>query len=415
MSEIVAPAPATSLSRSIVDAGVMTKDELLSMPLGMRIMFVPELEERFKRTAVAMSNDEFTRPHLKGKPDACYRIIRMALNWGMDPERVASATYSPAPGEIGIEGKLAAAAMIGSRKVHSFKHFHGPNPEDWQRVSGKFKNVPATWPDGNPKKKKNGDPILKQEATYTREDEEGLYLVSTAVMMDGTEVETPKIFLAGCHPRNSMLWNTNPAAQIINVGVRQLFNMATPDISMGVHVDVGLQREFDAPPPVMREINPDPVDLKEAGVTGAGETEPGTTAGVVDGEVMGTKPADASIQDQVQPASTNKATRKRVKVTFRNKVLYKTKFLTSAKQALNSVDEEEEFDRLCIELKAAWESVEDPDQAQAIRDDLQPLIEAVQKDFEEGEEIPNDGEVIPSDDITAPLDQLADDFDLAAE
>ena len=266
-----------TLMESLAAEGVMTREELLSMPLGTRILFVPALEEKFKQAAHAMAKDEFTRPHLKDKPDACFRVIRMALNWKMDYERVAAATYSPAPGEIGIEGKLAAGVMLGSNLVIELQHELGPNPEDWSRVSGKFQTVQAKWPDGNPKFRKNlktgkydGPPIMVQEPTYTREDEEGLYLISTAVMADGREVETPKIFLTSCHPRNSMQWNTRPDAQIINVGIRWLFNNATPQLSMGVHVDVGLQSEFQPREDEreMRDVTPPrgDVDLASEGV-----------------------------------------------------------------------------------------------------------------------------------------------------
>lgn len=430
MNQLAKASREPSLIEALAADGVMTRDELLSMPLGTRILFVPALEQKFKEAAIAMAADEFTRPHLREKPDACFRVIRMALNWRMDYERVAAATYSPAPGEIGIEGKLAAGVMLGTGVVVELQHELGPSPEDWSRVSGKFKMEQAKWPDGNPKFRKNnrtgkydGPPIMVQVPTYTREDEEGLYLISTAIMHDGREVSSPKIFLTSCHPRNSMQWNTRPDAQIINVGIRWLFNNATPQLSMGVHVDTGLQQDFHRPDDderEMRDVTPPrgDVDLEAEGVRGAGETAPGTAAGMAEGvdyDHVEKEMAKETPPAKEQPVNTGRGgRRKRIAVQFRGKETTKTGFLRDAKQLLNDVDDEEDFERLAGEIKAAIESVDDAKEAAKIRGDIWPAVEEVKADFEAGEIDETEQDEAPPAAAAAPA-QDPGEFDLAMD
>ncbi len=346
---------------------VITADELRSMPLGLRIEFVQELREQFEGMAHAMAKNELTRPHLKDKPDACFSIIKNALNWRMDPHQVAAKTYSPAAGQIGIEGVLASAIMLNSGRVRLLTYEYS---EGWERIQGKFKRVPATWPDGNPKKKKNpttgkydGDPVFTIEPDWKIEDEAGLWVVAIAEMMDGRKVRTPEIYLSECHPRNALTWNTSPKRQIIHVAERLICNMTCGDILMGVHLDVGLTRHFDEQAEEQdepRDITPPKAAAPASmdGIKGAGASEPMTESSYKTvAEEFDTETGE--IIEQAEDEAKTK--RKRVSLTWQGKPVYKTKFVRDIKFKVAEIDDYDELVSLKSAVADAVKESSDPD------------------------------------------------------
>lgn len=344
---------------------VITVDELRNMPLGMRIEFVPELRAHFQGMAEDMAASELTRDHLKDKTAECLSVIKNALNWGMDPRAVASKTYAPGKGQIGIEGVLASAIMLRSGRIKTITYEH---VGDWSKVENNWAYEQLEWPNGNKKTYKNGDPIMGNVPKWTRDDEEGLGVIATAHMKDGTDVSTPLITLAECQPRNAQTWPTAPKRQIMHVAERALCNMTCGDILMGVHIDVGLTRHFDDGPAPMKDVTP--VDINAGGIKGTGEVEPGTPSGTV---------TDAPTEEAVKVSGGSK--RRRIKLTFRDVDMYQTKFLAAVKQAADAIEDDQELENLADEVNNALITIVDTADRQKVGDQVELILEEARSEF----------------------------------
>lgn len=361
---------------NFVESGLVAPDELRSMPIGMRIMFDGAALSRFYGMAKDMAKSGLVGKHLEDKPEACFAVVRMALNWNMDPFSVAQSTYSPGKGKIGIEGKLAAAAMVGSKKVKYIEYEHGG---DWEKVVGNFETVQAQWPDGNPKvDKQTGQPVMVAKAKYTPEDEAGLYVIATAKMFDDTRIPTPKIYLRACHPRNSTLWASNPYRQIMYVADRMLSQLAAGDVMMGVHFDAGLLLEFNDEDPTSQVVDvtpPKAVDPIEEGISGGGETTPGTESGLVEHDDDGVI---------IEPAPTERAPTEKVDLQFQGVKYKKTAFVRDVKQSIAACEDIGELDTLAIEIADAKDSAvgEAPRMWQDINDALSQARQKLEAELE---------------------------------
>jgi len=369
---------------------IVSPDELRAMPIGMRIIFDDRALARFYKMAENMAESGLFGKHLDKQPEACFAVVRMALSWNMDPFQVAQSTYAPAKGKIGIEGKLAVAAMLGSRKVKSIKYEHGG---DWSQVAGKFEMVSGgKWPDGKEKGK-------KAEARYTAEDEQGLYVIATATMHDGIEISTPEVYLNACHPRNSTLWAANPRRQIMYVADRMLAQLCAGDVLMGVHFDVGMLREFEEDREPIDITPPKAVDPSQEGIVGNGEVQPGTEPGVEEawrGRATPLGRGDSSSKEEEKP---ERASSEKVKVQWRGKVLGKTKFLRDIKFG---IEDHEEFAGLTALGREVGEAKETADgDAPRMWEEIDQLFEAAYSEYEDEDEEPHDpdtGEVVDDDD-----------------
>ena len=363
-----------SAFEALISTGIIGLDEVRAMPLGTRVMLHDGLREFFWTRAEKMSQSPGCPAHLKNDPETAFAVVRMALNWNMDYFSVAQSTFSPAVGKIGIEGKLAVGAMMGSRKVKSIKYDHRG---EWDAIAGKFKMEQSKYKDGNTRMK-DGQPVLKAVATYTAEDELGLYVIATATMHDDSEVSTPEVHMNACHPRNSTLWAANPRRQIMYVADRMLFQISCADILMGVHFDVGLD---EVPAEPIDITPPKSVDLAAEGVKGTDTTEPMTEAGVVDletGEILEEKKATPSAIVDKGPT----ARRPRVKLMFDGKEVYQTGFINDVKKMLDTVNTWEGLEDLQATIRVAIATVGNAGAEKKITDQINPMIEAVQKEFE---------------------------------
>ena len=372
---------------------VITKEELQRMPMGLRIEFVPQLKQQFTEMAEGMAASPLTREHLQGNVPACYAVIKNALNWRMDPFQVAAKTYSPAKGQVAIEGVLASAIMLNSGRIEDLTYEY---LGDWEQVRGKWAYEQLTWPNGNPKKYKDGNPIMGNVAKWTPDDEKGLGIVGIATMKTGRQIRTPDIMLSQCHPRNAQTWPVAPDRQIIHVAERALCNMTCGDILMGVHIDVGLTRHFDEPqerqPP--RNITPAAIDPLQD-VQGKGETEPYQEGGVTDvpddRQWTADEQAKAKAQ-QAEPVQTDRKKRSpRVSIEFRGKQLYKTGFMRDLPQEISRCEYLDELEALQREATLAIEASSDP----SAFEDVGPLFDKARAEFDDsdGDEAPADGGV----------------------
>jgi len=380
-----------SAFEALIHTGIISAEEVRAMPIGTRVMLHDGLRAFFWERALKMSASGGCPAHLKDDPETAFAVVRMALNWNMDYFSVAQSTYSPGGGKLGIEGKLAVGAMIGSRKVKSIKYEHGGK---WDAIAGKFKMETSKFKDGNVRMK-DGKPIMKAVATYTAEDELGLYVVATATMYDDSEVSTPEVYMNACHPRNSTLWAANPRRQIMYVADRMLFQIACADILMGVHFDVGLDEVPAEPVDIGGHSEvPKAVDLNAEGVKGTGETAPMTESGVVEegGPPAAAPPQakSAAMPETTEAPGTPNAggvRRPRVKLLWQDKVVHQTGFLRDAKQLTGAyaVDMDttwEALEQLKTDLFAAIDTAEPASFRPKLREQVLPMIEAVEKEFE---------------------------------
>ena len=403
-----APAPAFS---AIVASGIIGADEIRQMPIGTRVMLHDELRGFFWERAVKLSQSPACPKHLENDPETAFAVVRMALNWNMDYFSVAQSTYSPAAGKIGIEGKLAVGAMLGSRKVKSIKYEHGG---EWDKVAGKFKMETATYADSGRPRMRDGKPVKKAVASYTEADELGLYVIATATMHDGTEISTPPVYLNACHPRNSTLWAANPRRQIMYVADRMLFQICCADILMGVHFDVGLDEIPSEPvditpqatviPPEHKPTNIDELVQKVAENGSAPVAEKGVEkkpdldeqiekAKEIEAEgkaeptnIPQSSPADPTPVPQTakfdqqqpgphqQPKEEKKERAPTIKLTFRGKPTSRSYFLRDAAHLLRDMRAPEDYDALQTEFFEACRTIKEQEHQKALWNEITALL-----------------------------------------
>jgi hypothetical protein len=234
------------------------------MPVPLRIMFDPVMNQKVKDAALIMSEARgFTPAHLCGKTEACFAVVTKALTWGMDPWAVAASTFQTPDGKVGYEGKLIQAVIEGSGKL-SKPIGQGQYFGDWSKIRGKFKI------EKKPTKSGGVYDAAVPLWTFWGPEEEGLgirYKVHLKGQDDPLEFE---FLLKQAFPRNATTWPTRPDIQCHYAAMRALGNVVCPSLIMGVpsRDDMG-----DGGPLEMRDITPPappPVDLQAEGITGAG-------------------------------------------------------------------------------------------------------------------------------------------------
>ncbi len=327
---------------------IFTAQELRRMPKGMRIMFDPPTREFFKEMAREMANpkNQMTQKHLKNDPQLCFAIIRRSLNWSMDPYEVASCTYKVYD-TLGYYGKLVRGIMLNSGKVKHVEFEHGPTVDAWNAVEGNFKTVAGKRTDDD------GNPIMRSVATYTAKDEEGLWIIATALMHDDKRISTPKILLRSCHPRNSTVWAYSPMTQIMEVASRRLANLAVPDAMMGATFDDGL-----LPPEPQEATKAKPNFETMQDVTPPAED---------DDEREGDDDGPDAVPETEKPKRAP-----RMKILFKGKELGKTAFTRDLKQIIKRTDDVSDLRDLHKEFNEAL--VDQSEAHTALREDLNPLF-----------------------------------------
>jgi hypothetical protein len=211
---------------------------MMEMSPGLAIFFDDAIYARCKQIATVMANGgSMTPKHLRGKPEACFSVVSMSINWRMNPMQVARSTYETPGGNIGYEGKLIQAILELSGKIDGQIRF--THEGDWSKVRRKFKMETG---------KSGGE---YPTPTWTPEDAEGLF-VKVSACLKGEEVDrTLDVYLDTCWPLNSPLWATDPRRQICYFGVRAFANLATPTLLFGIPFDVdpaGLSDMVDITP-----------------------------------------------------------------------------------------------------------------------------------------------------------------------
>lgn len=192
------------------------------LPPSLQILLNDGLYDRVKQLAGVMSKAVgFTPGHLLSKPEACFAVINMSLDWKLSPHFVARHTYQTPGGAIGYDGALVQAILersgqfIGAPQIE----YRG----DWSSLTGKFKIVEGT---------RGGKfPV----PTWTSQDATGLGIIVRWRVRGEDEArawpgENEPFWLTQCFPLNSPLWATDPKTQIAYLGIRRFANIAAPGI-----------------------------------------------------------------------------------------------------------------------------------------------------------------------------------------
>lgn len=184
-----------------------------------------------------MSKGSCTVPdHLKGNAADCTAVAMQAYQWGMNPYMVAQKTHLVS-GTLGYEAQLVNAVVSSSTAING--RFHYEYSEGWEKLADKVEIQSVK------KKGRNGDYTVEMPvATWTKEDEAGLWIRVGAILRGEDEIQWgEKIYLSQVLVRNSPLWVTHPAQQIAYLGVKHWSRVYTPAVILGVYTIDELQPE----------------------------------------------------------------------------------------------------------------------------------------------------------------------------
>lgn len=276
-----APAP-TLPALPIASAGGGLETLQPNLAPSLRIMLDERLYEQVKRMAGIMSKDTiFTPRHLVGKPEACFTVITQAVNWNLDPQFVARATYQTPGGSIGFEGKLVGAILERSGRFIGAPRLQYVG--DWSRVTGKFQK----------KVSQKGNEFVVP--IWTDKDAAGLGIIISWQARGEKEPrvwpgENEPFFLTQCYPLNSPLWATDPKTQIAYLAIRRFASGVAPGILGGMafdHEDLldASERARDVtPPPRPRRSDFVSREWTEGGEPEAPQEKPSPTVAIVDAD-----------------------------------------------------------------------------------------------------------------------------------
>jgi len=232
------------------------------LPPSLQILLNEGLYNRIKQLSGVMSRATGMTPqHLIDKPEACFAIINLSLDWKLSPHFVARHTYQTPNGQIGFDGALVQAVLEQSgRFIGSPKFEYRGN---WETLTGKFE-IKAGARGGS-------YPI----PTWTAKDAIGLGVI---VRWGVRGEQAPRVWpgeddpfwLTQCYPLNSPLWATDPKTQIQYLTIRRFANLTSPGILGAAAFDQdelldASDRAVDVTPEPQREDfvrshRPEPVD-----------------------------------------------------------------------------------------------------------------------------------------------------------
>ena len=324
--------------------------------------------EHMYRIAKLMASSDLVPVHLKGKEANCMLITQQALRWQMDPFALAVGTFVVS-NKLGYEGKVIAGVVnTRARLKERLKYdISGAGQKCSVVVRGTFegeneeRTVNASWAEGSA--------MSPHGAKWKQPGMEDQQLCYYAVRKWARR-HCPELILG-------VLSDDEVQAMSQNVG---------PDYAkaVGGHSEV-----------------PKAVDLDAEGVKGGGETAPMTESGVVTEESLeafrnhsSTHPApqakSAAMPETTEAPGTPNAggvRRPRVKLLWQDKVVHQTGFLRDAKQLTGAyaVDMDttwEALEQLKTDLFAAIDTAEPASFRPKLREQVLPMIEAVEKEFE---------------------------------
>ena len=119
-TSVASPAPALSSSAMVLDVATI---------------------DAISRVADIMAAGKATVPrHLQGNRGDCFAVTMQSMQWGMNPFAVAQKTHQ-VNGTLGYEAQLVNAVITARAPVTGRMNYEWFG--DWDRIVGRFKEVPA--------------------------------------------------------------------------------------------------------------------------------------------------------------------------------------------------------------------------------------------------------------------------------
>ena len=341
--------------------------------------------EHMYRIAKLMSSSDLVPGHLKDKEANCMLITQQALRWKMDPFALAVGTFVVS-NKLGYEGKVVAAVVNTRAKLKERLKYD---------ISGKGQECSVV-----------------VRGTFSGETEErtvdAYWAEGAAMSPHGAKWKQPGM----------------ESQQLCYYAVRKWARRHCPELILGVLSDDEVEamsqnfgpdhaKEIGGHSEVPRAVDlaAEGVDLAAGGVKGTGTTKPMIESGVVDtetGEIKEKKTTPSASSDKGPTAR-----RPRVKLMFGGKEVYQTGFINDVKKMLDTVNTWEALENLQATIGVAIATVGNAGAQKKIADQIEPMIEAVQKEFETEETAQEEPLITKHAHDTASAESGSEELDLA--
>ncbi len=164
--------------------------------------------------------------HMRGNVGDCMAVTMQALQWGMNPFAVAQKTFN-IKGVLGYEAQLINAVVTANAPITGRLQFNWFG--NWEKILGKFKEMPSKFED------KNGKKSTYKVPDWNAADEVGLGVEVWATLKGEEEPRKLSILMSQAITRNSTLWTEDPKQQIAYLAIKRWARLYCPDVIMGVY------------------------------------------------------------------------------------------------------------------------------------------------------------------------------------
>lgn len=218
-----------------------------------KLIIDPQAFQQMHQFALVMAESRSMVPeHMRGNVGDCMAVTMQALQWGMNPFAVAQKTFN-IKGVLGYEAQLINAVVTANAPITGRLQFEWFGP--WERILGKFKEMPSKFED------KNGKKSTYKVPNWNAADEEGLGVTIWATLKGEENPRVLSILMTQALTRNSTLWTEDPKQQIAYLAIKRWARLYCPDVIMGVYSPDELRDRNAAP----RDVTP---KIKNTGSAG---------------------------------------------------------------------------------------------------------------------------------------------------
>lgn len=246
-----------------------------------------QLDAMFMKKAEIMAKSNMLPVMFRGDVYGCYALQQLAFVWQTNPVLLAPGLYKVKPDSpLTLDGKTVKS-IVGRFAPVKDHYIADEYFGDWSKVIGKFKMVES-------KKATDefGRPKLYRIPAWTPEDEEGLGIKLTAVLLPSGTPITYTLLLKQCQTRNSTLWGEDPQLQIWYRAIARFSRKYFPEILNGMYI----REEFD---------DENVIEVRAEAVDGDGNG--GSAVKKLKSKIV-TKEAEKKKADEAKPVNANTQT-----------------------------------------------------------------------------------------------------------
>ena len=192
-----------------------------------KLIIDPQAFHQMHQFAQVMAESRSMVPeHMRGNVGDCMAVTMQALQWGMNPFAVAQKTFN-IKGVLGYEAQLINAVVTANAPITGRLQFNWFG--NWEKILGKFKEMPSKFED------KNGKKSTYKVPDWNAADEVGLGVEVWATLKGEEEPRKLSILMSQAITRNSTLWTEDPKQQIAYLAIKRWARLYCPDVIMGVY------------------------------------------------------------------------------------------------------------------------------------------------------------------------------------